>query len=1514
MGQSWSEELVEESGHVLRLNGNIKEYAQQQLDILEKLEHMYTNPILVSNFLKHDYAFKYLLQGISVKNDLVVEKTLKVLLNIACIPPKVDDLGKERKRVLHLIGSKIALFWGLVDADQVSVQIAAVELLIELLNYPVNISLMHFFSMKRLLFYMQPAYPNRLKTSLAKLIKTLLLNPVKLCSVDLHGPSAIKQEAYIRTDFPDKFLCSNCAKECGEKLLNSEAEIVHEGQQTFACSCKYCQMCILQLPKPDRAKELWELRGLNIFVNMIVDHRTDIECILYILEALVEMTDTDVTALILNDNYRAKRLLFQSHLITEICYKSFSYRQDNSQGKEIIKITGSMTRVLDCLMWLLNPPSMIPSDTKRFPFSTTYPHRLRKLAESRPEISTMAMKCISNICKGVHLGNGKIVRFENALLVRYPGTKEVKVGEDLDDDDDDDDESAIAKKAKDTDTVMRNYISEGKLWHRRLLVQASKHTSSNPYSQFIVDKILEFMKALKKKGEEMEVSSQNIVMTKRETNGLESWKQAFSKILYRDVDGIKIPTIETPKYLLKGNGSTEGWRIVFSGLEEPPPGTRRFIFYTEHNLEGYNEDHIIPREKLQNDELYTSIVDSKGVANDAVRSSKVQQQLPLWEALPFSNVAKVDLGITASPESKTKYELLLHEMAATRTAAGDSSIFCKRPGTTVVKFVMAYVRRTKLKKSYVNGQKVKERSLPLPKHVRDILTADSNNRNAEQNDWTKSVLVGVSDVMMTKLYVHQPLHENLRRVRLRLRAKAKQMNAARCIIDTFSRGFSQTLRDSSSVQALLGCKLGTLTITGASNVYNYVTGVRVLVEHKRRKVLPTCIHADIALMQFAINRKSDLLRHQVLDLLEGLNDYDSWVTDLNRQDSGRKVESDIRENSSTYFIARSLHGMVRKIVLFEETLAQRFTLLLSMTFLDLLHERFDEETRLMTIKTVGLLPMSPGGKCADCVVNNGVLKNLLRYQTFNASEKVVTEALAAVVGFAVHERFRKQMIDAGGMKHFHDLILGASSMVEGVQRVIDFANIGLILLSPVISTSPPQIFQKTILFSQLKKFMEWIEPGSRPVEDRWKAIGALVSFSRSFSTHHFFAEKKNFTLILKIALTSSPEFAIFGSAPCQKEAVEVIKNLTQCPLGMYLWMPFLEKQRLFWDYSGNFVPTVAKTKREPTWIAEDSHLDYLDPSSSDSDSEEDTKSIKYKTFEEYCGAVIGPYNTIFTQAKGAPLPHNYTISVWFRGGEWIRKHPKKPNFFYTLAESTQGDKLIALDHNCNLGCLAAGKQKAGGLKHARWYSTDFNFSDASHTGEPFATNEAQNSWFHLLMIGQTVTHEGVSKDYTIFFVNSVVVKTIRYKCKTNIYSIGNTAHRSEPGSHWNALSQFRVYNYAFARSPLSWPREVVTQPAVDKHSLQYYRRTVKLVDSPFYMLKTLSGYSSLVNGLLHLLQSSVTTLNQLALQTLYNICCYPPSRILVAQNYRLLEVLDQFSRSTDETLKRYARRVLIAVY
>ena len=106
------------------------------------------------------------------------------------------------------------------------------------------------------------------------------------------------------------------------------------------------------------------------------------------------------------------------------------------------------------------------------------------------------------------------------------------------------------------------------------------------------------------------------------------------------------------------------------------------------------------------------------------------------------------------------------------------------------------------------------------------------------------------------------------------------MTAERCIIDTFSRGLSDTLRDSSSVMSLLGEKLGVspkktaVALAGTSLVvkprgrisvkndleFNSVNGLRILVERKRMGIQPACLFANLGILHFAVHRKNNLLR------------------------------------------------------------------------------------------------------------------------------------------------------------------------------------------------------------------------------------------------------------------------------------------------------------------------------------------------------------------------------------------------------------------------------------------------------------------------------------------------------------------------------------------------------------------------------------------------------------------------------------------------------------------------------
>ena len=55
--------------------------------------------------------------------------------------------------------------------------------------------------------------------------------------------------------------------------------------------------------------------------------------------------------------------------------------------------------------------------------------------------------------------------------------------------------------------------------------------------------------------------------------------------------------------------------------------------------------------------------------------------------------------------------------------------------------------------------------------------------------------------------------------------------------------------------------------------------MRILVERIRAKLLPSCLFANLAILHFAAYRKNDLLRHQVVDLMDALNEgkNKSWV-------------------------------------------------------------------------------------------------------------------------------------------------------------------------------------------------------------------------------------------------------------------------------------------------------------------------------------------------------------------------------------------------------------------------------------------------------------------------------------------------------------------------------------------------------------------------------------------------------------------------------------------------------------
>ena len=594
----------------------------------------------------------------------------------------------------------------------------------------------------------------------------------------------------------------------------------------------------------------------------------------------------------------------------------------------------------------------------------------------------------------------------------------------------------------------------------------------------------------------------------------------------------------------------EGWKLVLKQVPEPPPGATAIVFFTEYNVEGYNAQHV--RVEPENGLLRSRL------------------QFPLWELQDFvHNIAMVDLHPKFNHKRCEAYKEKLKTTMQTKVMTGN--VVFKRPGTTKVNMVIAFIRQKKIDS---------EPFLPLPYSIR------SGNRLAE--DMKDGVIIGISEVCHFILYVNQPLSENIDRVRRRLFRKSKLLNAERCIIDTFSRGLSDTLRDSSSVMSLLGEKLGVspkkmaVALAGTSLVvkprgrisvqndleFNSVNGLRILVERKRMGIQPACLFANLGILHFAVHRKNNLLRHQAIDLMEALNDDDeSWVRILSAENL--REYKDVRQVCTMYYVSRSLYEITKRIVLMELAVAQRFLFLLGRTLLDLIDKRFDEETNLFAIRSCGLLPMSSGGVCADFVVESHILEMLMNNQSHNSRESIILASIEALIGFGMVHRFKQKLLSLNVTKYLKTLLRDISGMVQFGGEIATLASFGEIILSPEEMTLNHSQFERNISRKVFIKCLAWARVDSGySTEHRWKAMGTLVAFSRSFGTHMQLIENQRFDFILSLALYSSPSFPTFGTAPCQAEALEIILNLTRGPLGLLLWMPFMDPKRLALDYSG----------------------------------------------------------------------------------------------------------------------------------------------------------------------------------------------------------------------------------------------------------------------------------------------------------------------------------------------------------
>ena len=152
-----------------------------------------------------------------------------------------------------------------------------------------------------------------------------------------------------------------------------------------------------------------------------------------------------------------------------------------------------------------------------------------------------------------------------------------------------------------------------------------------------------------------------------------------------------------------------------------------------------------------------------------------------------------------------------------------------------------------------------------------------------------------------------------------------------------------------------------------------------------------------------------------------------------------------------------------------------------------------------------------------------------------------------------------------------------SGMVQFGGEIATLASFGEIILSPEEMTLNHSQFERKYLTQSFAKCLAWARIDSGySTEHRWKAMGTLVAFSRSFGTHMQLIENQRFGFYTKSSFAFFLKLSNLRYCSMPGRGFRNILNLTRGPLGLLLWMPFIDSTRLALDYSGHYQPVLAR--------------------------------------------------------------------------------------------------------------------------------------------------------------------------------------------------------------------------------------------------------------------------------------------------------------------------------------------------
>jgi hypothetical protein len=154
------------------------------------------------------------------------------------------------------------------------------------------------------------------------------------------------------------------------------------------------------------------------------------------------------------------------------------------------------------------------------------------------------------------------------------------------------------------------------------------------------------------------------------------------------------------------------------------------------------------------------------------------------------------------------------------------------------------------------------------------------------------------------------------------------------------------------------------------------------------------------------------------------------------------------------------------------------------------------------------------------------------------------------------------------------------------------------------------------------------------------------------------------------------------------------------------------------------------------------------------------------------GAKFGKRSMIFLSREGMQLPkHGWSIS-----GAWIKRLSSSSRFL-TLCESSNGDKIIGLDHEMRLGSFETATDHNDGNT---WHCSNFKLNNIDNVEtrkalglSQFNSLSTEERWMHLVVSASPGRHSSSKGQHPsmIYYLNGYVVDTVSFTIVTLLCSV-----------------------------------------------------------------------------------------------------------------------------------------------